>query len=260
MTFLAFDHVDFCYPGWPATLRDVGLELREGEIHCLVGRSGSGKTTLLKLAAGLLDPTAGTVGLRGAAPAHHRANIGFVFQSPTLLEWLSVSANVLLPIALKRTPTAIDRAKADALLAQLGLEGFGARHPRELSGGQQSRIALARALILDPPLLVFDEPFAALDAMTREDLQHDLAATIHAQRASALFVTHDISEAVYLGDRVTLVDAGMVASTVTIDLPRPRADGVRYTPEFALHARGLREAMERAQAMQRAQSVGRAQS
>ena len=154
---------------------------------------------------------------------------------------------MLLPIALKRTPTATDRAKADAVLAQLGLEGFGARHPRELSGGQQSRVALARALILDPTLLVFDEPFAALDAMTREELQHDLAETIRAQRASALFVTHDITEAVYLGDRVTLVDAGTVATTVTIDLPRPRADGVRYTPEFARHARGLRDAMESVQ-------------
>ena len=245
MTFLVLDGVGFRYPGWPVTLRAVDLDLREGETHCLIGRSGSGKTTLLKLAAGLLDPTSGSIALRGAPPAQHRADIGFVFQSPTLLEWLSVSDNVLLPIALKRTPAAIDRAKADALLAQLGLEGFGGRHPRELSGGQQSRVALARALILDPPLLVLDEPFAALDAMTREELQHDLAATIRARRASALFVTHDINEAVYLGDRVTLLDAGSVATTVTIDLPRQRADGVRYTPEFVRHACQLRDAMER---------------
>ena len=208
MTLLDLDRVGFRYPGWPETLRDVDLDLFEGEIHCLIGRSGSGKTTLLKLAAGLLDPTSGSIVLRGAPPARHRADIGFVFQSPTLLEWLSVADNVLLPIALKRTPTATDRAKADAMLAQLGLDGFGARHPRMLSGGQQSRVALARALILDPPLLVFDEPFAALDAMTREELQHDLAATIRARNASALFVTHDINEAVYLGDRVTLIDAG----------------------------------------------------
>lgn len=244
MTFLVLNRVGFRYPGWPVTLCDVDLDLREGEIHCLIGRSGSGKTTLLKLAAGLLDPTSGSVALRGAPPARHRADIGFVFQSPTLLEWLRVSDNVLLPIALKRTPTATDRAKADALLAELGLEGFGGRHPRELSGGQQSRVALARALVLDPPLLVFDEPFAALDAMTREELQHDLAASMRAQRASALFVTHDINEAVYLGDRVTVLDAGSVASKVTIDLPRPRVDGVRYTPEFVRHARKLRDAME----------------
>ena len=243
MTFLDLDRVGFRYPGWPETLRDVDLDLREGEIHCLIGRSGCGKTTLLKLAAGLLDPTSGSIVLRGAPPARHRADIGFVFQSPTLLEWLSVADNVLLPIALKRTPTATDRAKADAMLAQLGLDGLGVRHPRMLSGGQQSRVALARALILDPPLLVFDEPFAALDAMTREELQHDLAATIRAQNASALFVTHDINEAVFLGDRVTLIDAGTVASTMTIDLSRPRAADVRYTPEFARHARGLRDAM-----------------
>lgn len=248
MKLLAFARVGFRYPGWPATLHDVDLDLREGEIHCLVGRSGSGKTTLLKLAAGLLEPTAGSIRLRGEPPARHRADIGFVFQSPTLLEWLSVSDNVLLPVTLKRPPTATDRAKAEALLAHLGLDGFGTRHPRALSGGQQSRIALARALILDPSLLVFDEPFAALDAMTREELQRDLAETIRAQGASALFVTHDIGEAVYLGDRVTLVDGGRVVSTVTIDLPRPRADGVRYTTEFAAHARVLRTAMGDAKA------------
>ena len=246
MKFLALDRIGFEYPGWPPTLHDVSLELREGEIHCIVGRSGSGKTTLLKIAAGLLQPSSGSVLLRGTPPDRHRADIGFVFQSPTLLEWQRVRDNVLLPLSLKRTPTAADRAKADALLAQLGLEGFGDRHPRQLSGGQQSRVALARALVLDPALLVLDEPFAALDAMTREELQHDLAETCGRRNASALFVTHDIGEAVFLGDRVTLMHGGSVALSMPIELPRPREDEVRYSREFAEHAKTLRAAMERA--------------
>ena len=247
MTFLALREVRFDYPGWPAIVRDIDLDVREGEIHCLVGRSGSGKTTLLKLAAGLIEPGAGTVALRGSPPSRHRSDIGFVFQSPTLLEWQRVIDNVLLPVALKRVPTRDDRAKAEGLLAQLGLEGFGGRHPRQLSGGQQSRVALARALILDPSLLVLDEPFAALDAITREELQQDLAATVRRRNASALFVTHDIAEAVFLGDRVTLLHEGSIALRMTIDLPRPRAQDIRFTPSFADHARALRAAMERAQ-------------
>jgi NitT/TauT family transport system ATP-binding protein len=246
MTLLAFNGVHFGYPGWPSTLDGIDFDLREGEVHCLVGRSGSGKTTLLKLAAGLLEPSSGAVTLRGSPPSRHRADIGFVFQSPTLLEWLRVIDNVLLPIALKRTPSADDRARAAALLAQLGLEGYALRYPRQLSGGQQSRVALARALVLDPPLLVLDEPFAALDAMTREELQRDLAATMRRRNASALFVTHDIGEAVFLGDRVTLLHAGVVAATVTIELPHPRADDARYSPAFVAHARDLRAAMEHA--------------
>lgn len=245
MTFLALEGVGFSYPGWPPALQHVDLDLREGEIHCIVGRSGSGKTTLLKIAAGLLAPTAGTVSLRGATPGRHRADIGFVFQSPTLLEWQRAIDNVLLPVSLKRPPDRVDRAKADALLGQLGLDGLGDRYPRQLSGGQQSRVALARALILDPALLVLDEPFAALDAMTREELQHDLAETCRGRRASALFVTHDIGEAVFLGDRVTLLHGGVVAQSMPIALPRPRDDDIRYAPAFADYARSLRAAMER---------------
>ena len=255
MTFVALRGVGFDYPGWPSILRGVDLDLREGEIHCLVGRSGSGKTTLLKIAAGLLEPTAGGVLLRGSRPAMHRTDIGFVFQSPTLLEWLRVIDNVLLPIALKRTPVAADRDKADRVLAQLGLDGFGTRYPRQLSGGQQSRVALARALIVDPMLLVLDEPFAALDAITREELQADLAETVRRRNASALFVTHDIGEAVFLGDRATLLHAGSVALTMTIDLPRPRKQDIRFDPAFSVHARTLRDAMDRAEREDRSGST-----
>ena len=245
MTFLALRAVGFGFAGWPDVLRDIDLDVAESEIHCLVGRSGSGKTTLLKLAAGLLSPTAGTVALRGSPPATHRRDIGFVFQSPTLLEWQRVIDNVLLPVSLRRPPSVADRQKAAQLLDQLGLDGYGQRYPRQLSGGQQSRVALARALLLEPALLVLDEPFAALDAITREELQQDLLDTCRARRASALFVTHDIGEAVFLGDRVTLLHEGSVLMRMTVELPRPRTASDRYGPAFAAHALALREAMGR---------------
>ena len=246
MTFLSMRNVHFEFPGWPAVVRGIDLDVAEGEIKCLVGRSGSGKTTVLKLAAGLLTPSSGAVALRGSAPSSHRRDIGFVFQSPTLLEWQRVTDNVLLPVSLRSTPTVRDRDQADQLLAQLGLGGYGARYPRQLSGGQQSRVALARALILQPALLVLDEPFAALDAITREELQADLLATCRDRGTSALFVTHDIGEAVFLGDEVMLLHDGVIVKREAIALARPRAPSVRYAPSFAVHAMALRDAMERA--------------
>jgi NitT/TauT family transport system ATP-binding protein len=217
---------------------DVSLAVAAGGIHCLVGRSGSGKTTLLKLAAGLLQPAVGRVLLRGAASGDRR-HVGFVFQSPTLLDWLTVRANVLLPVSLQRRPSPQDAAGADALLAQLGLAGFGARYPRQLSGGQQSRVALARALLLRPPLLLLDEPFAALDAITREELQRDLLRVVRTTGTSVLFVTHDIAEAVFLGDQVSVVAGGRLVRTVDV-APDAR---LRDTPAFGGACGAVREAL-----------------
>ncbi|HYF18128.1 MAG TPA: ATP-binding cassette domain-containing protein [Ramlibacter sp.] len=213
MSFLTLRSVSFAYPGSAPVVQDADLDLPPGTLHCLVGRSGCGKTTLLKLAAGLLAPTAGQVLWRGRAPGDPR-EVGFVFQTPTLLEWLSVHQNVLLPVSLQRRPTPADVQAAQDLLAQLGLGGFAQRQPRQLSGGQQSRVALARALLLRPPLLLLDEPFAALDAITREEVQRDLLRVCRLHGTTVLFVTHDIAEAVFLGHRVSVMAAGRLVHSV----------------------------------------------
>lgn len=241
--FLDIRRVDFGYGG-ERVLRGIDWRLPRGQIHCLVGRSGCGKTSLLKLAAGLLAPDAGTIRLGGQPLAGPSGAIGFMFQSPVLLEWLSVLDNVLLPISLKRSPTAEDRSEARALLERLGLEALTTRRPSQLSGGQQARAALARALILRPPLMLLDEPFAALDAMTREELQDEMLALCARQDTSALFVTHDIAEAIYLGDKVALMEQGRIVDEIDVTLPRPRRQALRDEPAFTALSRRLRNAMD----------------
>jgi NitT/TauT family transport system ATP-binding protein len=234
--------VRFAFPGWPATVDGVDLDVEPGAFHCLVGRSGCGKTTLLKLAAGLLAPTAGEVVFRGRREQDIGPGIGFVFQSPNLLEWLRVIDNVLLPVSLHHRPTAEERARARQLLEQLGLAAQAQKYPRQLSGGQQSRVALARALILRPALLLLDEPFAALDALTREELQCELLEMSRTHGTGVLFVTHDIAEAVFLADRVDVVDGGRIAQEITIALPQ-HAAAVRYTARFAEYCAQVRSGL-----------------
>jgi len=242
VSLLSLRGVRFAFPGWPATVDGVDLDVEPGAFHCLVGRSGCGKTTLLKLAAGLLAPTAGEVLFRGRRELDIGPGIGFVFQSPNLLEWLRVIDNVLLPVSLHHRPTAEERARAQQLLEQLGLGAHAQKYPRQLSGGQQSRVALARALILRPALLLLDEPFAALDAITREELQSELLAMSRTHGTGVLFVTHDISEAVFLADRVDVVDGGRIAQEIAIALPQ-HAAGVRYTARFAEYCAQVRSAL-----------------
>jgi len=242
--FLDMQQVSYTFPGWPPVVQGVDWDIAQGEFHCLVGRSGCGKTTLLKLAAGLLRPDAGTVQLQGRPPQPPGPHIGFVFQAPTLLEWLSVRDNVLLPVSLQRTPGADDVARAEQLLAQLGLGAHGQHYPRQLSGGQQSRVAIARALLPEPPILLMDEPFAALDAITREELQDELQAMCRARGTSVFFVTHDIAEAVYLADRVAVMSQGRIRRDVRVELPRPRSQDVRYGAAFNAICAELRHAMD----------------
>ena len=244
--FLAINNVSFTYPGWPPVVRAIDWSIPEGEFHCLVGRSGCGKTTLLKLAAGLLHPDSGSIQLAGRQLRAPGPQIGFVFQSPTLLEWHSVIDNVLLPVSLQHKPTPEEICKAEQLLALLGLSAHTRHHPRQLSGGQQSRVALARALILKPAMLLLDEPFAALDAITRGELQDDLLQMCSLRRTTVMFVTHDIAEAVYLGDRVAVMDSGRIIKDIAIGVGKPRTPAMRYDAAFNSHCAQVREAMDRA--------------
>ena len=245
--FLNMRQVSYRYPDAPVAISQVDWLMPAGAFHCLLGRSGCGKSTLLKLAAGLLSPEAGHVLLeskpvRGPGPA-----TGFVFQTPTLLEWLSVVDNVLLPVSLQRSPNAADTAQARALLEELGLGTMQDRYPHQLSGGQQSRVAIARALLTRPRLLLMDEPFAALDALTREELQDILLAVCRQHGTSVLFVTHDIAEAVYLADRVAVMDKGRITFEESIALARPRPPGLRHSVQFNAICASLRHVMDNTQ-------------
>lgn len=244
--FVAIEQARYGYGDWPAIVDGVDWAIPRGGFHCLVGRSGCGKTTLLKLAAGLLLPDRGSVRIDGVPLRAPGERIGFVFQAPTLLEWLSVLDNVLLPLSLKRRLRAEDSARALELLELVSLGDLSGRYPSQLSGGQQSRVAVARALIAAPDLLLLDEPFAALDALTREELQDDLLKLCARQATTVLFVTHDIAEAVYLADRVAIMEAGRLHHELTIGLPRPRDREMRYDPQFNALCRDLRHAMDAA--------------
>lgn len=245
MSFLDIEQVAFGYPGHPRVVDGVDWRVGAGEFHCLLGRSGCGKTTLLKLAAGLLRPQAGRILLRGSEVRAPGPQLGFMFQSPTLLAWRRVIDNVLLPVSLQRRPQAEDVARAEALLDQLGLAAHARHYPRQLSGGQQSRVALARALILQPALLLLDEPFAALDALTRAQLQDDLLHTCRQRGATVLLVTHDIQEAVYVGERIAVMHGGRIVDDVRIDLPAPRTQAMRHEPPFNRACARVREALDR---------------
>jgi len=234
----------FAYPTGGEAVRGVSLDIATGSVHCLVGRSGCGKTSVLKLAAGLLMPQHGQVLCHDDPVNGPGADMGFVFQRPTLLDWLSVLDNVLLPISLQRQVRSSDRDQAAQLLQRMGLGAHVQRNPLALSGGQQSRVALARALMGEPNMLCMDEPFAALDAITREELQQDLLALCAEQGTTVLFVTHDMAEAVYLGDQVTVMHQGQMVHTLRIDLPRPRAHGLRHSAEFNTLCAQLRQCMD----------------
>lgn len=245
MSFLTIDHVTYGYNPMKQIIEDIEWTIDEGEFHSLVGKSGCGKTTLLKLAAGILQPDQGVVYFKGTKVKKPSAETGFVFQSPTLLEWKSVIDNVLLPVSLKRKPGKEERERAEILLEMMGLSGFLSHYPSQLSGGQQSRAAIARALILEPAMLFMDEPFAALDAITREELQDDLLRICRMKKTSVLFITHDITEAVYLSNRVAVMEEGRIVSNLEVCLPESRQGGVRYTPAFNELCLQVRQMMDR---------------
>ncbi|MGH3118277.1 MAG: ABC transporter ATP-binding protein [Gaiellales bacterium] len=213
-----------------------GVDLRAAhrEFVCIVGPSGCGKSTILKIIAGLTAASTGSVNVFGSPVQGPYKDVGMVFQAPVLLKWRTILNNVLFPIAIlkERRRDYIDRAKD--LLHLVGLSGFEDRRPEELSGGMQQRASIARALIHDPSLLLMDEPFGALDQITREQMNMELTRIWSETRKTTILITHSIEEAVFLGDRVVVMTPrpGRVAGVVDIDLPRPRDRSVRLTPEF----------------------------
>jgi NitT/TauT family transport system ATP-binding protein len=223
-------------------LDDIDFSVSEGEFVAIVGPSGCGKSTLLKILAGLLATTSGTAMLRGTPITGPRTDIGVVFQSPVLFPWRSVLDNVLLPIEVQHLDKRKHVQVARDLLALVGLGDFEARFPWELSGGMQQRVAIVRGLIHDPAMLLMDEPFGALDAMTRESMNLELQRIWLERRKTVLFITHSIPEAVFLADRVFVMTPrpGRLMRTERIDLPRPRSLDVMTLPAFGEHVREIR--------------------
>ncbi len=238
---------DFEAPGgrMPA-LVDVTLSAHAGEFVALVGESGCGKTTFLRLVAGLMPPSRGELRIDGRSVEGPSCEVGMVFQRPVLLPWRTALENVVLPATIRRSRLEEAENTARALLASMGLAEFTDRFPRHLSGGMQQRVSLARALLLQPSILLMDEPFGALDAITREQMHVDLLRIWEARRPTILFVTHDIGEAVFLADRVVLLSArpGTVREIFHVPLDRPRHPDQRFSPEFAAMCRDVRHAMQ----------------
>jgi len=223
-------------------ISDASFDVMPGELVSLVGPSGCGKSTLLKILAGLHPHDKGTVRIGSASHAFDPArDIGMVFQAPLLLKWRRVLENVLLPAELLGLPMAAARERARGLLELVGLQGCEAKYPYELSGGMQQRAAIARALVHDPKLVLMDEPFGALDALTREKMNLELLRIWKQSGKTILFVTHGISEAVFLGSRVIVLTAGpaRIADNFEIDLPHPRTLDIKTHEQFGVYTRRI---------------------
>jgi NitT/TauT family transport system ATP-binding protein len=223
-------------------LKDIDLDIRAAEFMSIVGPSGCGKTTLLKILAGILNRTAGDVVMAGRSLTGPSRELGVVFQAPVLLPWCTVLQNVMVPIQVQRRDRTVFEARARALIAMVGLTGFEHKYPSELSGGMQQRVGICRALVHDPSFILMDEPFGALDAMTRESMNEELQRLWHENRKTILLVTHSIPEAVYLADRVVVMTPrpGRIVDVLDIDLPRPRTLAMQNTPEFGCFVAAIR--------------------
>jgi NitT/TauT family transport system ATP-binding protein len=228
-------------------LEGIDLDIGDGEFISLLGPSGCGKSTLLRAVAGLEKPSAGTIEIEGKPLAGPPPGLGIVFQRDVLLDWRTILDNLLLPVefAGKRRADYVGRARE--LLAVYGLAEFENQHPWALSGGMRQRAAICRALMLDPSFLVMDEPFGALDALTRDELNLELQRLWQTTRKSVLFVTHSIAEAVFLSDRVVVMATrpGRIVETIPIDLKRPRELAIRETAEFGRYSAHIRDIFER---------------
>ena len=228
-------------------LEGVSLEAKLNEFLTIVGPSGCGKSTLLKCIAGLLDLDGGSIEIDGSRVDGPYSRAGLVFQDPALFDWRTAVKNIMLQAEIRRLPKEQCERRAYELLKLVGLEGFEEAYPDELSGGMRQRVAICRALLHDPPLLLMDEPFGALDALTREKLNLDLEKIWAESRKTVIFITHDIEEACFLADRVIVMTSrpGRIASEVTIDLPRPRTLKLKETPQFQEKVATIRHDLER---------------
>jgi NitT/TauT family transport system ATP-binding protein len=223
-------------------LDSISFKVRPREFVCVLGPSGSGKTTLLRILAGLIPPTSGSFKFgHGEQPS-----IGMVFQQANLMPWRTATENIRLPLEVNYVDETTARNKTDEMIELVGLQGFGDSLPRDLSGGMAQRVAIARALIHDPDLLLLDEPFASLDAMTRERMWTELSRIWLARQKTVIMVTHSINESLFLADRVLVLTQrpGKVKLDLEVNLPRPRKDDIRYTTAFGKLAHKLRRAIE----------------
>jgi len=244
--FITLDGVAKVYDarvgGQVLAVETVSFDVGQGEFVSIVGPSGCGKTTLLKIIGGLLEPSAGTIAYRELAPGRTKPQLGIVFQDAVLLPWRTVLQNVCLPIEVLRRDRREGETLARRLIELVGLKGFEDKYPGELSGGMQQRASIARALVTEPALLLMDEPFGALDALTREYMAQELLRIWSSAVKTVLFITHSISEAVFLSDRVIVMTArpARVAEIISIDLPRPRHIDMTTSESFGRHTARIR--------------------
>jgi NitT/TauT family transport system ATP-binding protein len=244
--YIGIDSVTKIYTtarGSVGALDGVSLSVSEHEFLSIVGPSGCGKSTLLMIVSGLIPATSGAVTIAGTKVNGPYTELGIVFQRDVLLDWRNVLGNVMLPCEVRRMPRKTSAERSLALLDSVGLAKCAKSYPFELSGGMRQRVAICRALVHNPPLLLMDEPFGALDALTRDQLNVDLQHLNRQLRKTVFFVTHSISEAVFLGDRVVVMSGspGRVKEIIDVDLPRPRALAIREEPEFTAYVRRIRE-------------------
>jgi NitT/TauT family transport system ATP-binding protein len=247
---VALRDVGKTFPSGTVALAGLDLDVRQGEFLSLLGPSGCGKSTALRIVAGLTEPTQGAVEWTAAAKTENENRLGFVFQEPTLMPWANVSNNVLLPLKLKGVAAEQASKRVAAALERVGLQNFGTAYPRELSGGMRMRVSIARALVTEPALLLMDEPFAALDEITRFKLNNDLLQVWQALRTTVVFVTHSVFESVYLSSRIVVMAArpGRVFTELAIDAPYPRDQTFRTSADYAALCRRTSEALSQAMA------------
>ncbi|MBF6595036.1 MAG: ABC transporter ATP-binding protein [Thermaceae bacterium] len=241
--------VSMVFQAGTVALKEASLEIGSGEFISLIGPSGCGKTTLLRLLADLIQPTSGAIRVGGKTPQEARKSraYGYVFQAPTLMEWRTVLQNVMLPLEVMGFSPTERRSRAEKMLTLVGLEKFAKNYPWQLSGGMQQRVSIARALAFDPQLLFMDEPFGALDEITRENLNLELLRLWRETRKTIIFVTHSIPEAVFLSTRIVVMTPrpGKIETVIPVDLPQPRGFETRETARFFEIATQVREALRK---------------